>query len=83
MRKVKKGTRRGKLTTWAKKSKQKGGFLFMGLAAIGSAIATAMTAAAPAIATGAITATSAYAAKKVLEKSFGKGKARKRIRRKQ
>jgi F0F1-type ATP synthase membrane subunit c/vacuolar-type H+-ATPase subunit K len=79
MKRVKKGTRRGKLTTWVKKSRQKGGFIFMGLAAIGSAIAAAMTAAAPAVATGIVGAAASYATTKVLQKSFGKG--RKRVRR--
>jgi hypothetical protein len=76
-RKKIRSTRRRKLHTWAKK--QHGGFLFMSLGAIGAAIAAAISSAAPAVATGAITAASGYAATKLLQKVGGS--RRKRIRR--
>lgn len=66
----KKPTRRGRLVKWAKKSKQKGGFIFS-LAAIGAAIAAAMTAAAPTVGTAVLGATAAYATNKVLKKVGG------------
>jgi hypothetical protein len=65
-----KSVRRKKLHTWAKRFKQKGGFIFS-LAALGAAIAAAASAAAPAIATGAVTAASGYAATKILQQVGG------------
>lgn len=66
----KKGTRRTKLHKWAKKGKQRGGFVFS-LGAIAAAIAAAVSSAAPALATGAATATGAYLTNKVLKKVGG------------
>jgi hypothetical protein len=75
---MRKTRRRAKLKGWVKRSKQKGGFLFVGIAAIASAIAAAVSAAAPAVATGALTAAAAYGTKKALEGTFGKGRRRQR-----
>ena len=72
-----KPTRRRKLQKWAKRSKQKGGFVFS-LSAIGAAIAAAVAAAAPAAATGAVSAAAAYGTSKLLNKIGG---GRRRIRR--
>jgi hypothetical protein len=69
--------RKRKLTTWAKKSKQRGGFIFS-LAAIGSAIAAAVSAAAPAVGTAVASSAAAYATTKILQKVGG----RKTIKRK-
>lgn len=49
-----KTTRRRKLHKWAKRSKQKGGFIFMDMAAIGAAIVSAAAAAALAVTTGVV-----------------------------
>lgn len=75
--------RKGKISNWAKKGRQKGGFLFTSLALIGSAIWAGVTAAAPAVAAGAITAAAGYGTTKALEAVGGKtGSGRgKRVRR--
>jgi hypothetical protein len=77
MTRKKKPTRRRKLHTWAKKSKQCGGFIFT-LATIGSAIAAAVSAAAPAVATSVAAAAAGYATTKLLNKVGG---SRRKIRR--
>jgi hypothetical protein len=63
--------RKRKIHKWVKKGRQKGGFLFTGLAAIGSAIFAGMTAAAPAVATGVVSAAAGYATRKALKQVGG------------
>ena len=76
------GGRKRKLRKWAVKSRQKGGFILMALAAIGSAIAAGVAAAAPAAATAAVGAAAAYGTTKALEAIGGKGRRRRvRVRR--
>ena len=74
--------RKKKLHAWARngRRKQKGGFLFTGLAALGSLIYAGIAAAAPAVATGAISAASGFAVTKALEASQ-RGRGRKLRRR--
>jgi hypothetical protein len=64
--------RKKKLHAWARRGRQKGGFLFTGMALIGSAIWAGVTAAAPAVAAGALTAAAGYGTTKALEAVGGK-----------
>ena len=73
--------RKKKLHAWAKKGKQRGGFLVTSLALIGSAIWAGVTAAAPAIATGALTAAASYGTTKALQQIGGRKARRRTIRR--
>ena len=67
---------------WAKKGRQKGGFLFTGMALLGSAIYAGLSAATPAIATGAVTATAGYGTTKALQQIGGsRRRRRKTVRR--
>ena len=76
-----KGGRKMKLRNWARKGRQRGGFIFS-LAAIGAAIAAGLKVAAPFVAKGAITAAAGYATTKTLEGVGGKtGRGRGRRRR--
>ena len=76
-----KGGRKMKLRNWAKRGRQRGGFVFS-LAAIGAAIAAGLKVAAPLVAKGAITAAAGYATTKTLEGVGGKtGRGRGRRRR--
>ena len=76
-----KGGRKTKLRNWARKGRQRGGFVFS-LAAIGAAIAAGLKVAAPLVAKGAITAAAGYATTKTLEGVGGKtGRGRGRRRR--
>ena len=74
--------RKKKLHKWARngRRKQKGGLLFTGLAVLGSLIYAGITAAAPAIATGAISAASGYAVNEAI-KAGQRGRGRKIRRR--
>ena len=74
------GRRKLKIHKWVKKGRQKGGFLFTGMALLGSAIYAGLSAAAPAIATGAITAAAGYGTTKALQQ-IGGSRRRKTIRR--
>jgi hypothetical protein len=80
-RKTGTGRRKLKIRKWIKKGRQKGGFLFTGMALLGSAIYAGLSAAAPAIATGAITAAAGYATTKALQKIGGSKRKNKIIRR--
>ena len=77
--------RRKKLHAWAKRGrgKQKGGFLFTGLAVLGSLIAAGISAAAPAVTTGILTAAAGYGTTKAIQaiESRQKGRGRKIRRR--
>ena len=80
-RKIKKHTKKQSLHKWAKRGRQKGGF-FPIFGAIAAAIISGLSAAAPALATGAITAAAGYATTKVLEGIGGKtGSGRRILRR--
>jgi hypothetical protein len=76
------GRRAKKVQTWAKKKRQKGGFLFTGLAIIASLISAGIAASAPALATGALGAVGAYGATKAIQAAerSGRGKIRRRRR---
>jgi hypothetical protein len=74
------GRRAKKVQTWATKKRQKGGFLFTGLAILGSLISAGIAAAAPAVATGAISAASGFAVTKAIE-AGQRGRGRKLNRR--
>jgi len=77
------GGRRRKIHTWAKRSRQKGGFIFAALAGLGSLIAAGIAAAAPAVATGVVGAAAGYATTKILESvggKTGKGRHARRVR---
>ena len=75
-RKIKQ-VRKRKLYKWAKRSKQRGGFIFS-LSAIGAAIASAVAAAAPSVATGAVSAAAAYGTSKLLNKIGGRRRIKRR-----
>ena len=72
-------TKKQILHKWIKKSRQKGGF-FPIIAGILAAISAGLSAAAPAVATGAIGAAAAYATTKALEGIGGKTGSGRRIR---
>jgi hypothetical protein len=74
--------RRKKLHKWAQKGrgKQRGGFLFTGLAVIGSLISAGIAAAAPAVASGAISAAAGYGVTRAIKAMEGKGKPRRKLR---
>ena len=75
------GRRKMKLHKWASKGrgKQRGGFIFT-LGAIGSLIAAGVSAAAPAVASGAISAATAYGVNEAI-KAGQRGRGRKLLRR--
>jgi hypothetical protein len=77
-RKIKKYMKKQILHKWAKRGRQKGGF-FPIIGAIAAAIISGLSAAAPALATGAITAAAGYATTKVLEGIGGKTGSGRRI----
>jgi hypothetical protein len=72
-------TKKQILHKWVKKGRQKGGF-FPIIAGILAAISAGLSAAAPAVATGAIGAAAAYATTKALEGIGGKTGAGRRVR---
>jgi hypothetical protein len=72
-----KSNRKRKISTWAKRSKQRGGFVFT-FAAISAAIAAAVSASAPAVGTAVASSAAAYATTKLLKKVGGSSR---RIRR--
>jgi phage-related minor tail protein len=71
-------TKKQILHKWVKKGRQKGGF-FPIIGAILAAISAGLSAAAPAVATGAIGAAAAYATTKALEGIGGKTGAGRRV----
>jgi hypothetical protein len=75
---MKRKVRVRKLHKWAVRSRQRGGFILAALAAIGSAIAAGVAAAAPEVSTAVIGAVASYGTTKALEAGDGR---RRRIRR--
>ena len=77
-----KSGRKIKLRNWAKKGRQRGGFVFS-LGAIGAAISAALASSTAAtVGTAALTAATSYGVTKALESAGGKtGRGRRRIRR--
>ena len=77
--------RRKKLHKWARngRRKQKGGFLFTGLAVLGSLIAAGIAGAAPAVATGILTSAAGYGTTKAIQaiEASQRGRGRKLRRR--
>ena len=77
-RKIKKHTKKKILHKWERRGRQKSGF-FPAIGAIIAAISAGLSAAAPAMATGAITAAAGYVTTKVLEGIGGKTGSGRRI----